>query len=63
MAAAGNKIERKNVDDDAWTYVFKAGNYWRLSDRTGNVDRSDLGWGGPFPRYAGQYWFGCPEKN
>jgi len=41
------------------TYVFKSGSYWRLSDRTGGVDTSNP----PFPRDAGQWWFGCPKKT
>jgi len=41
------------------TYVFKSGSYWRLSDKTGGVDTSNP----PFPRDAGQWWFGCPRKT
>ena len=40
------------------TYVFKAGNYWRLNNKTGAVDRGNPS----FPRDAGQWWFGC-HKN
>jgi len=41
------------------TYFFKSGNYWRLNDDTGAVDRSNP----PFPRDAGQWWFGCPKQT
>jgi len=41
------------------SYFFKSGQYWRLNDRTGAVDRSNP----PFPRDAGQWWFGCPKKT
>ena len=41
------------------TYVFKSGNYWRLNDQTGHVDNSNP----PFPRNAGQWWFGCPKTT
>jgi len=41
------------------SYVFKNGNYWRLDDKTGAVDDSNP----PFPRNAGQWWFGCPKTT
>merc|ERR1711915_371752 len=41
------------------SYFFKSRQYWRLNDRTGAVDRSNP----PFPRDAGQWWFGCPKKT
>ena len=41
------------------TYFFKSGNYWRMNDDTGAVDRSNP----PFPRDAGQWWFGCPKDT
>jgi len=41
------------------TYVFKSGDYWRLDNETEAVERSNPS----FPRYAGQWWFGCPRKT
>ena len=41
------------------SYIFKDGNYWRLDGDRKAVARSDL----PFPRNAGQWWFGCPKKT
>ena len=41
------------------TYVFKDGNYWRLNDKKPRVDRSRT----PYPRDAGQWWFGCSKQG
>jgi len=41
------------------TYLFKGGDYWRLNDETGAVDRSNPA----VPRDSGQWWFGCPKNT
>jgi matrix metalloproteinase-14 (membrane-inserted) len=41
------------------TYFFKSGKYWRFNDDTGAVDRNNPS----FPRDAGLWWFGCPQKK
>jgi hypothetical protein len=45
--------------DNGQTYFFKDGQYWRFNDRLFAVDRASP----PFPRNAGQWWFGCPRTG
>ena len=40
------------------TYFFKSGEYWRYAD-DGDLDRNNQ----PFPRDAGQWWFGCSQTS
>ena len=41
------------------TYFYKSGKYWRFNDESVQVDRTNP----PFPRNAGEWWFGCPKKR
>jgi len=54
-----------NLDDalqysNGYTYFFKDGKYWRFNDRRFEVDFDP---DTPFPRDAGQWWFGCSKDN
>ena len=53
-----------HVDDalqyeNGYTYFFKQGKYYRFDDMRFKVDKGDP----PFPRSAGQWWFGCESEN
>ena len=41
------------------TYFFKNGNYWRFNDRIFDISEANP----PFPRNAGEWWFGCPRLS
>ena len=41
------------------TYFFKAGRYWRFHDSSVSVQQATP----PYPRDAGEWWFGCPAET
>ena len=41
------------------TYFFKSGWYWRFHDGSVSVQQATP----PYPRDAGEWWFGCPAER